>query len=64
MIGHKTYIRIIKHYTEIDQLLILDLIFPVCKIDHEYSEKRIVKERLKIPKRYSETVVFEIFQQD
>jgi hypothetical protein len=36
-----------------------DLIFPVYKIDCEQSWKNVSKEHLKIPKRYSEAVVFE-----
>jgi hypothetical protein len=46
------------------QLLIPDLIFPVYKIDCEQSEKNVSKECLKIPKRYSEVVVFENFLKD
>jgi hypothetical protein len=42
-------------------VLILDLVFPVYKIDREQSEKNVSKVRLKIPKRYSEAVVFENF---
>ena len=41
------------------QVLIQDLIFPVYKIDREQSWKNVSKEHLKIPKRYSEAVVFE-----
>jgi hypothetical protein len=41
------------------QVLIPDLIFPVYKIDCEQSWKKVSKERLKIPKSYSEAVVFE-----
>ena len=41
-----------------------DLIFPVYKIDREQSEENVSKERLKIPKRYSEVVVFENFLKD
>ena len=41
------------------QVLIPDLIFPVYKIDREQSWKNVSMERLKIPKRYSEAVVFE-----
>jgi hypothetical protein len=41
------------------QVLIPDLIFPVYKIDREQSWKNVSKEHLKIPKRYSEAVVFE-----
>jgi hypothetical protein len=43
------------------QVLIRDLIFPVYKIDCEQSWKKVSKERLKIPKSYSEAVVFENF---
>ena len=47
------------------QVLIPDLVFPVNKIDREQSEKKNVsKVRLKIPKRYSEEVVFENFLKD
>ena len=35
-------------------MLIPDFIFPVYKIDSEQSEKSVSKERLKMPKRYSE----------
>ena len=60
------YIRIIKHYIPISiQVLIPDLVFPVYQIDRERSEKTfLIKERLKIPKRYSEVVVFENFLND
>ena len=48
-----------QYYTDIDpNVIIPDLIFPVNKTDHEQS-KKVSKERLKIPKRYSEAVVFE-----
>jgi hypothetical protein len=40
-------------------VLIPDLIFPVYKIDREQSWKNVSKEHLKIPKKYSEAVVFE-----
>ena len=40
-------------------MLIPDLIFPVYKIDREQSWKNFSKVHLKIPKRYSEAVVFE-----
>ena len=46
------------------QVLIPDLVFPVYKIDREQSEKNVFKEHLKIPKRYSEAVVFENFLKD
>ena len=43
-------------------MLIPDLVFPVYKIDRKHLvRKNISKERLKIPKRYSEAVVFENF---
>jgi hypothetical protein len=45
-------------------VLIPDLVFPVYKIDREQSEKNDIKEHLKIPKRYSEAVVFENFLKD
>ena len=45
-------------------MLIPDLVFPVDKIVREQSEKNISKERLKIPERYSEAVVFENFLKD
>jgi hypothetical protein len=48
-----------QHYTEIDPVLIPDLIFPVYKIDREQSRKNVSKKHLKIPKRYLEAVVFE-----
>ena len=54
----KIYIRIIIIPISI-QVLIPDLIFPVYKIDREQSWKKISKEHLKIPKRYSEAIVFE-----
>jgi hypothetical protein len=47
-----------QHYTDIDPS-VPDLIFPVYKIDREQSWKKISKEHLKIPKRYSEAIVFE-----
>jgi hypothetical protein len=55
----KIYIRIISIIPIPIQVLISDLTFPVYKIDREQSEKNVSKERLKIPKRYSEDVVFE-----
>ena len=55
----KIYIRIIKHYTDIDPTInTWPRIFPVYKIDREQSEENFSKERLKIPKRYSEAVTF------
>jgi hypothetical protein len=47
-------------------VLIPNLIFPVYEIDREhlYLVKNVFKERLKIPKRYSEAVVFENFLKD
>jgi hypothetical protein len=47
-----------QHYTDIDPS-VPDLIFPVYKIDREQSWKKFSKEHLKIPKRYSEAIVFE-----
>ena len=42
--------------------LMCNLVFPVYKIDREHLVKKTIsKERLKIPKRYSEVVVFENF---
>ena len=43
-------------------MLIPDFAFPVYKIDREQSErKNVSKVRLRIPKSYSEAVVFETF---
>jgi hypothetical protein len=59
-IGHQKYISELSNIIPISiQLLISDLVFPVYKIDHEKTN--VSKERLKIPKRYSEAVVFENF---
>jgi hypothetical protein len=55
----KIYIQIISIVLISIQVLIPDLIFPVNKIDREQSWKNVSKEHLKIPKRYSEAVVFE-----
>ena len=55
----KIYIRIISIIPISIQALIPDLIFPVYQIDREQSWKNVSKEHLKIPKRYSEAVVFE-----
>ena len=55
----KIYIWIISIITISIQALIPDLIFPVYQIDREQSWKNVSKEHLKIPKRYSEAVVFE-----
>ena len=46
-------------------MLLPDFVFPVYKIDREQSDKKNVsKVRLKIPKSYSEAVVFENFLKD
>ena len=65
-IGHQKYISELSSIIPIlIQVLIPDLVFPVNKIDREQSEKKNVsKVRLKIPKRYSEEVVFENFLKD
>jgi hypothetical protein len=64
-IDHSKYIPELSSIIPISiQVLIPDLVFPVYKIDREQSEKNISKERLKIPKRYSEAVVFENFLKD
>jgi hypothetical protein len=55
----KIYIRIVSIIPISIQVLLHNLIFPVYKIDREQSEKNVSKERLKIPKRYSEAIVFE-----
>jgi hypothetical protein len=47
-----------QHYTDIYPS-VPDLIFPVYKIAREQSWKKISKEHFKIPKRYSEAIVFE-----
>jgi hypothetical protein len=46
------------------QVSIPDLLFPVYQIVREQSEKNVSKERLKIPERYSEAIVFENFLKD
>ena len=65
-IGHQKYISELSSIIPISiQVLIPDLVFPVNKIDRKQSEKKNVsKVRLKIPKRYSEEVVFENFLKD
>jgi hypothetical protein len=55
----KIYIQIISIIPISIQALIPNLIFPVYQIDREQSWKNVSKEHLKIPKRYSEAVVFE-----
>ena len=60
-IGHSKYIPELSSIIPISiQVLIPDLVFPVYKIDREQSEKNISKERLKIPKRYSEAGLWEL----
>jgi ABC-type amino acid transport system permease subunit len=56
----KIYIRIISIIPILIQVLIPDFIFPVYKIDSEQSEKSVSKERLKMPKRYSEAGLWEL----
>ena len=59
----KIYIRIIKNYTDIDPTVNT---WPHISCIYRYNRSRtnICKEHLKIPKRYSEAVVFENFLKD
>jgi hypothetical protein len=61
-IGHQKYISELSNILPIStQLLVPDIVFPVYKIDRE---KNVSTELLKIPKKYSEAVVFDNFLKD
>jgi hypothetical protein len=60
----KTYIRIIKHYTDINPTVNTRPCIS-CILNRSRTKwKNVSQERLMIPKRYSENVVFENFLKD
>ena len=59
----KISIRIIKHYTDIDPSVNTRPHIS-CLYNRTFSENNVSKVRLKIPKSYSEAVVFENFLKD